>query len=527
MICLQLPSPQARAGGYQVAQATDLYDDLKGSYQPYVDEFFAEGVTEEQLKSFLSDLDAELRTRALNRSNFDEQMLAALAKVAGKGKHDLVRRAILEVAGEIGDVFEMIAGVVPEKLKPLRDAALERFIGQGAGTSPGGGALVTLPEAGQRAWFGTISRHESGQAEFFLDPAALRLGSSSGWSHIDLRPYAPQRPVRARVILPVGSLRSRIQEKETWLVRLDFPGITLTASSRSLLEAFGGREDSAAIIEIQELELEEEILMTDGAFPLVPLGRGYWVSAKGAVEVTLGYEPGPDPCLVGVYQPASEGPWRYLGGRCENGSVSLAVSTFPASMIAAECRASFSDAAGHWAENIIKRMALRGVVRGLGGGTFGPDASLTRAQMAVLVQRILQLPGDLRAASSFDDVSPGSWYAEAVGALHLKSAAAGSSGRLFRPEEPATREEFITALVIAMGSEEFPGSKALLPFLDFDEASAWARLHLTRAAWMGLIEGRGEGKLEPASLVTRAEATTIVSRAIEAGAFSRNCDSGS
>ena len=111
---------------------------------------------------------------------------------------------------------------------------------------------MTLPEAGQRAWFGTISRHESGQAEFFLDPAALRLGSSSGWSHIDLRPYAPQRPVRARVILPVGS--EIANRRETWLVRLDFPGITLTAGSRSLLEAFGGREDSAAIIEIQELE---------------------------------------------------------------------------------------------------------------------------------------------------------------------------------------------------------------------------------------------------------------------------------
>ena len=83
--------------------------------------------------------------------------------------------------------------------------------------------------------------------------------------------------------------------------------------------------------------------MTDGAFPLVPLGRGYWVSAKGAVEVTLGYEPGPDPCLVGVYQPASEGlalPGRPLRKRIRQPRG----FHVPGQHTSAECRASFSDA---------------------------------------------------------------------------------------------------------------------------------------------------------------------------------------
>ncbi|MCZ7663581.1 MAG: S-layer homology domain-containing protein [Thermoleophilia bacterium] len=47
----------------------------------------------------------------------------------------------------------------------------------------------------------------------------------------------------------------------------------------------------------------------------------------------------------------------------------------------------FSDIAGHWAQDEIVRVAGRGIVEGHNDGTFGPDEFVTRAQMAVFMDR--------------------------------------------------------------------------------------------------------------------------------------------
>lgn len=49
----------------------------------------------------------------------------------------------------------------------------------------------------------------------------------------------------------------------------------------------------------------------------------------------------------------------------------------------------FSDIAGHWAEKDIKEAARRGIVNGFADGTFKPNETLTRAQMAAISTRIL------------------------------------------------------------------------------------------------------------------------------------------
>jgi len=63
---------------------------------------------------------------------------------------------------------------------------------------------------------------------------------------------------------------------------------------------------------------------------------------------------------------------------------------------------AFSDIEGNWAENYINLVAQFGWVQGAGDGTFNPNALMTRAEVAAIVNRMLD-----RVIDSTDELLPG------------------------------------------------------------------------------------------------------------------------
>lgn len=63
--------------------------------------------------------------------------------------------------------------------------------------------------------------------------------------------------------------------------------------------------------------------------------------------------------------------------------------------------AAFTDIAGHWAEEEIRRAATLGWVRGYSDGTFRPDQYITRAEAMTLINRML-----LRLPETTEDLLP-------------------------------------------------------------------------------------------------------------------------
>lgn len=49
---------------------------------------------------------------------------------------------------------------------------------------------------------------------------------------------------------------------------------------------------------------------------------------------------------------------------------------------------SVDDVTGHWAEKAIRRCIERGLLRGYPDGSFGPDKPVTRAELAVILDRL-------------------------------------------------------------------------------------------------------------------------------------------
>ena len=66
----------------------------------------------------------------------------------------------------------------------------------------------------------------------------------------------------------------------------------------------------------------------------------------------------------------------------------LIVSAFEIASMRSALAQSFTDVpVDHWAASFIEILASNGVTAGCGGGNYCPDSSVTRAQMAVFLER--------------------------------------------------------------------------------------------------------------------------------------------
>src|SRR6056297_2724873 len=98
-----------------------------------------------------------------------------------------------------------------------------------------------------------------------------------------------------------------------------------------------------------------------------------------------------------------------------------------------------SDTANHWAKNRIEKFVGEDILSGYPDGTFKPDASMTRAEFASVVNKTFGFY-ETEGAGAFNDVSETDWYFSQV----KKASAAGFMGGYpdgtFRPENPISRQ---------------------------------------------------------------------------------------
>lgn len=187
-------------------------------------------------------------------------------------------------------------------------------------------------------------------------------------------------------------------------------------------------------------------------------------------------------------------------------ALAMVLSLLPLNVLAAETP-SYSDISGHWAEDAIKAWSALGVIQG-SDGAFRPDDSITRGELAVMVDRIMKYQS--AAQNSFTDLGQ-AFYTDAV----LKANYAGilkGDGRTVRPAADITREEAVTVLGRALGLRESTGS---MGFSDSASVSSWAAGFVNTAVKRGIIQGY-DSKFSPKAPITRAQVVTILNNAISA-----------
>lgn len=145
-------------------------------------------------------------------------------------------------------------------------------------------------------------------------------------------------------------------------------------------------------------------------------------------------------------------------------------------------------------------------LNGYPDGSFGPDRSMTRAEVAAMFSNLL-LDKNVPITTSFSDVAEDAWYADAVNMLASLDMIAGYEDGTFRPDAPITRAEF-TAIAMRFADAAPEGENI---FSDV-HAGDWFYDVVVGSIQYGWIGGYEDGTFRPQNTITRAEVTAITNR---------------
>jgi hypothetical protein len=168
---------------------------------------------------------------------------------------------------------------------------------------------------------------------------------------------------------------------------------------------------------------------------------------------------------------------------------------------------SFPDTTGHWAETHIEYLVTQNLIGGYPDGTFKPNNTISRAEVAAILANELTLTSQ---SASFPDVPASHWASGQIGAVVNANIMNGYPDGTFKPNAPMTRAEIASVLAFSYGLT--PGSSQN-PFSDLG-ASHWAYSPILALVNHFITTGYPDGTYRPNNSMTRAEFAVFMAKAI-------------
>lgn len=190
-------------------------------------------------------------------------------------------------------------------------------------------------------------------------------------------------------------------------------------------------------------------------------------------------------------------------------------------LVGTSCTPPFPDVAcNHWAINYIRAIKDAGITTGYPDGTFRPEDTVTRAQMATFIIRAIEgEPTSYNPNPYFADVSPTHWAFKYVQRVRERNIAQGYPGtNLYGPEDEVTREQMAKMLIMGLVSQgrisEPPSDYCLSgsPFPDVEQ-DRWSCRFIKRLKELGITTGYPDGTFRPENAVKRSEMAAFIYRA--------------
>ncbi|UJF31410.1 S-layer homology domain-containing protein [Paenibacillus hexagrammi] len=236
---------------------------------------------------------------------------------------------------------------------------------------------------------------------------------------------------------------------------------------------------------------------------------------KQPLTITFKVDPSANPDLLGVYYLKADGEPEFIGGTLVNGVMSAQVNHFSQYAVL-EYNKTFADVSdSSWASKVIKKMAAKHIIEGVGSSNFEPQGNVTRAQFAAMLSRALGLSAV--NGPVFTDVDPHAWYADAIAKVSKAGIVNGRSSDTFAPDAAITREEMAVMTVRAYDFVNAQQTAVFSPssFNDQDQIQAWAQDAVASAQQLGLVNGRSNNLFAPQELMTRAESAQVISNLLK------------
>ena len=160
----------------------------------------------------------------------------------------------------------------------------------------------------------------------------------------------------------------------------------------------------------------------------------------------------------------------------------------------------------YWAYSAIQHAQEKGWVTGRGENYFAPEETLTRAEFATLLARILgytyQKEGDF-----YLDIKK-HWARNDINAISLQKLMNGYQNGLFLPDQAITREEVAKVLFYLMDDIS---KKEVTVFKDVAK-DRWSYEYIGKLGTSGIFRGYEDGYFRPQNSIKRSEMATVLVR---------------
>ena len=168
-----------------------------------------------------------------------------------------------------------------------------------------------------------------------------------------------------------------------------------------------------------------------------------------------------------------------------------------------------------WYHEAIDYVVTNNIMNGTGTTTFAPNGNLSRAMMVQVLYNLENKPAV--SEDAFTDVSDDSWYFSAVNWAASEDIVGGYGNGRFGPDDSITREQMAAILYryAAYKGYDVSGKAAVSDFTDAGSISSWATDAVAWAVNAQVLNGKGNGILDPRGTATRAEVAQIMMNFLE------------
>ena len=238
---------------------------------------------------------------------------------------------------------------------------------------------------------------------------------------------------------------------------------------------------------------------------------------EASMQVTFNYDTEKVPAgqvpSVFVYNERTKR-WIYFVGQAEEGVITVTANkTFKFTTFATKPLPFMTDIDDHWCRGFIRTLVGMGVVSGYPDGKFYPNNKITRTEFVSMLKRSLNLDAKPEAAAKFKDVED--WARGAIGAVADVGLINGYVDGTFRGSNNITRAEMALILKRVIQKKYHLVNFTIRPeFVDEADYPRWASYGIKTSSEAGLMRGFPDRTFRPGSTTTRAEAVVSLYRLI-------------
>lgn len=507
----------------------EIYSLLQTDYPNFLDRMLDSGVTENEIKSFLSDLCTEIeKTSNLTESNFNSVVYNATKKVLFEdGNMGVVKpehynfaiKLLVEFNSEITQSLN--SKKLTGDLAGLSNAAKSILLNESDETDAAGGTTETTDTTGSLSG-GDLSLN-------IEDLKAVTQIGQNGEINISLSQESVLNSINdklAAIIQNEGKTPDRVEAT----INLKMNG---TTNSESIaLPSLGKVFDAADVLSIEtnlgtitfeknsltnQLKTEAlnlKITKTNELYQIELLNNdksinSFYIPLTISIPYTLkSGETAGNLTVVYVDPNGKEIP---MGGIYASGYMKFYTNHLSAYTVK-NITKTFSDISSlPWVKGKIESLAAKGIINGKSDQAFDPNAKITRAEFAAMVTRLMKFEGQAQN-SSFSDVNKNAWYSKSVAAAFEFGMMKGKSSSQFDPNGTVTIEEVLVTLGRVMndkGFEKVEYNKTIHLFSD-DQISSWAKSEIGTGLSNNLNKDIPFTSFIPNKPATRAQVANMI-----------------